>query len=254
MKNGGGWMSQSNSKRFVDNSDGTITDTQTNLMWQKEDDGQKRTQEESKTYCNELSLGGHNGWRIPTINELKALSSYWKQVFATTKDDEPYWSNTVHTNPSPKASENQKYAAEVMFSSGETNQYFVVYHYYVRAVRKIIQTEQKSTIQTEQKNTATRNCSKCGEPIEEPYVECWNCAGDEPEESYSKDVEIQPPKSKKNNKLKTLIVIIGAIIWWVVLLVKNPSNLGPGITLGHLIQAFVIFIVASAIVKIIWRK
>lgn len=132
-------MAESNwqSERFIDNDDGTVTDTQAKLMWQKEDDGQTRTLRESEEHCKSLTLGGNRDWRIPTINELRLVSEYWRKIFSNPKDDEPYWSSTVLKNPYPKASEDQKYAAKVMFSSGEVNQYFIVYHYYTRAVRNL---------------------------------------------------------------------------------------------------------------------
>lgn len=239
-------MTQNKLSRFVDNGDGTITDTQTNLLWQKQDDGLKRTLEEAKAYCNDLSLGGHNEWRLPTINELKAISSYWKQIFSDTKDDEPYWSNTVHKNPYPKATESQKYAAEVMFSAGETNQYFVIYHYYVRAVCNLSQIEQK--------NTGMKKCPNCGELIEKQFDECWKCSGGQIKEKKMENNKFQAPKSKKKQLVKTVVVLIIALIWWLIVFVKNPSNLGPGITLGHLIQASVIFGIAFLIVRRIWRK
>lgn len=240
-------MTKNSLNRFVDKGDGTITDTQTNLLWQKQDDGYKRTLEEAKAYCNELSLGGHDDWRLPTIAELKSISSYWKQVFADTKDDEPYWSSTVHKNPYPKATESQKYAAEVMFSSGETNQYFVIYHYYVRAVCNFSQIEKNES--------GIKKCPNCGEIIEEQFDECWKCSVDQTEENVNVSSENEPSINSKRNKiLKTVFVIIGAMIWWLIVFVKNPSKLGPGITLGHLIQAAVIFLIAFVIVKIIWRN
>jgi len=99
-----------------------------------------------------------------------------------------------------------------------------------------------------------KKCPKCGEQLEEQFEECWKCSGDQTEEIISKDNEPHSPKSKKKKIISTVIIIIGAIIWWSVLLIKNPSKLGPGITLGHLIQAAVIIIITFVIVKIIWRK
>jgi len=123
---------------FVDKGDGTLLDNQTHLMWQKKDDGQCRTLRDSEVYCKALTLGGHRDWRLPTIDELLSVSRYWRQIFANPKDDTPYWSSTVIKNPYPQASESQKYAAKVMFSSGEINQYFIAYQYYTRAVRTVI--------------------------------------------------------------------------------------------------------------------
>jgi predicted negative regulator of RcsB-dependent stress response len=123
-------------ERFVDNGNGTITDTKTGLMWQKEDDGQKRTLRDSEDYCKNLTIGGHRDWRLPTIDELSSLSKDWQKIFAGPKDDDPYWSNTVLKNPHSNH-ESQKYAAKVMFFDGQMNQFFIIYEYYARAVRKL---------------------------------------------------------------------------------------------------------------------
>lgn len=56
-------------KRFVDNGDGTITDTKTKLMWQKNDDGKKRTWKEVQDYVRTLRLAGHTDWRLPEAKD-----------------------------------------------------------------------------------------------------------------------------------------------------------------------------------------
>lgn len=124
--------------RFVDNGDGTITDNKTNLMWQKEDDGQTRTFKESEAYCKRLTLGGYRDWRLPNIDELRSVSDDWEQIFANPKNDEPYWSNTVFKNPSwePVSGEKAKYVVMVLFSNGDENNYFLFYKYNTRAVRQ----------------------------------------------------------------------------------------------------------------------
>jgi len=56
-------------KRFVDNGDGTVTDTRRNLMWQKGDNGKEVSFGEAESYCNSLRLGGHADWRLPNPDE-----------------------------------------------------------------------------------------------------------------------------------------------------------------------------------------
>ncbi len=56
--------------RFVDNGDGTITDTERQLMWQKGDNGNEVTFEQAQQYCRNLRLGGHPDWRLPKPGEL----------------------------------------------------------------------------------------------------------------------------------------------------------------------------------------
>jgi Protein of unknown function (DUF1566) len=55
--------------RFVDNGDGTVTDTRRKVMWQKGDNGKEVTFAEAQEYCNNLRLGGHADWRLPKPEE-----------------------------------------------------------------------------------------------------------------------------------------------------------------------------------------
>ena len=55
--------------RFVDNGDGTVTDTRRKIMWQKGDNGKEVTFEEAQEYCKNLRLGGHADWRLPKPEE-----------------------------------------------------------------------------------------------------------------------------------------------------------------------------------------
>ena len=57
---------------FVDNGDGTVSDSQTGLMWQWAYD-QGRDWEEQLSYCEGLTLAGHADWRLPDIKELETL-------------------------------------------------------------------------------------------------------------------------------------------------------------------------------------
>jgi hypothetical protein len=56
-------------ERFVDNGDGTITDTRRQIMWQKGDNGKEVTFEEAQKYCKTLRLGGYADWRLPNPEE-----------------------------------------------------------------------------------------------------------------------------------------------------------------------------------------
>lgn len=57
---------------YTDNSDGTVTDNVTGLMWQKTMDA-KMTYTEAVSYANKSRLGGYDDWRIPNIKELFSL-------------------------------------------------------------------------------------------------------------------------------------------------------------------------------------
>jgi hypothetical protein len=55
--------------RFVDNGDGTVTDTVRKIMWQKVDNGKEVTFEQAQQYCQTLRLGNHADWRLPKPDE-----------------------------------------------------------------------------------------------------------------------------------------------------------------------------------------
>lgn len=67
--NKGFCQEQADAHRFVDNGDGTVTDMQTNLMWQKGDNGEKITFDKAQEYCKTLKLGGYTDWRLPKVDE-----------------------------------------------------------------------------------------------------------------------------------------------------------------------------------------
>ena len=70
---------------FIDNGDGTVTDTVTGLMWQKSPDlngdgvinvNDKLTYDEALARAGMLRLGGYTDWRLPTIKELYSLIDF----------------------------------------------------------------------------------------------------------------------------------------------------------------------------------
>jgi formylglycine-generating enzyme required for sulfatase activity len=64
-----------NPMSFTDNGDGTITDNNTGLMWQKTDGGEM-VFENAVSYCSNLKLGGYNDWRLPLGYELFSINKY----------------------------------------------------------------------------------------------------------------------------------------------------------------------------------
>ena len=59
--------------RFVNNGDGTVTDTKTGLMWSAKDNGTHISWTKARSYCQSYSGGDHTDWRMPTLAELKTL-------------------------------------------------------------------------------------------------------------------------------------------------------------------------------------
>ncbi len=80
---------------YVDNGDGTVTDQVTGLMWQKTDGGEM-TWERAQEYARELTLGGHQDWRLPASMELFSILDHGRHGPAMNTDYFPrtearYW-------------------------------------------------------------------------------------------------------------------------------------------------------------------
>ncbi len=59
--------------RFIAYNDGTVLDTQTNLMWAARDNGTRINLPAAKSYCEDYRGGGYTDWRMPTQQELARL-------------------------------------------------------------------------------------------------------------------------------------------------------------------------------------
>ncbi len=89
---------------FVDNGDGTVTDTATGLMWQQADDGQTRNWEEALAYAEDLELADYDDWRLPNAKELQSIVDYDVteipavdvDFFTLTDPDSYFWTSTTH--------------------------------------------------------------------------------------------------------------------------------------------------------------
>jgi hypothetical protein len=149
--------------RFIDNGDGTLTDTLTNLQWQKEDDGIMRNYKDAQHYTKGICLAGYKDWRLPQKEELIELAKFGyknlKQFFPNIKS-ERYWTYTT-SEELYWAQNPDKIAYTVDFDPrgnyGADVTYFRSYEYYVRSVRdtepmtkKII--EMESLLRSESEN------------------------------------------------------------------------------------------------------
>jgi len=120
--------------QFKNNGNGTVTDIETQFMWQQTDDGTERNWADATSYCEKLSLGGHGGWRLPTTEEFKTIIDPTRQnpaidttYFPKTKSAY-YW--TCATNGKVKSN-----AWVIGFQNGRMTSDFKTNKYYVRCVR-----------------------------------------------------------------------------------------------------------------------
>lgn len=150
-------------ERYIDNGNGTITDTQTKLMWMRCSVGQTWQDGSCKGSPNtfiwpyamgmSISDGNHTDWRLPTKEELSSLiycssgkPTYWKPndnvcegnyksptlaqaAFPQTPDYAGYWTST--------ASDNSQFGGKwlIQFYDGHGRWNGPVLYLYVRMVR-----------------------------------------------------------------------------------------------------------------------
>jgi hypothetical protein len=101
--------------RFTDNSDGTVTDNLTGLIWLKDADAGDgaETWANALSICNSLANGQQGlidgssagDWRLPTVQELQSLIDYGRYNVAlpsghpfTGEESSYYWSSTTHAD------------------------------------------------------------------------------------------------------------------------------------------------------------
>lgn len=62
---------------FIDNGNGTVTDTTTGLTWQQEIDiNEPAVFSEASQFCANLVLAGSTDWRLPRVKELISIVDY----------------------------------------------------------------------------------------------------------------------------------------------------------------------------------
>ncbi len=74
---------------YQNNGDGTITDQNTGLMWQKTP-GDKVTHNEAVVAADTFTLAGYDDWRLPTIKELYSLINFNGMTGMSEIDSTPY--------------------------------------------------------------------------------------------------------------------------------------------------------------------
>ena len=68
------------SVNLIINSDETLTDTCTGLMWQQVPSSNTMTWQNAIKYSENLTTSIYNDWRLPTIKELRSIVDYSKDA------------------------------------------------------------------------------------------------------------------------------------------------------------------------------
>ena len=100
---------------LTDNNDGTVTDNLTGLIWEQKTEKSEQgiyTFNEAVSYCDNLSLGGSDDWRIPTRSEFSTIlnlgtispaldTNYFPDYTYAAANGVYYWtSSEYHDDPS----------------------------------------------------------------------------------------------------------------------------------------------------------
>lgn len=131
----GGQLEPSNFSR--DDATEIVTDSTTGLQWQDNEivETTTRTWQEAIDYCeNNMTLGGHNDWRLPNIKELLSIADRSRispaidtSVFENISSNS-CWSSTTYSGLTSNAWYVSSY-------NGTPNGYDKAHSYYVRCVR-----------------------------------------------------------------------------------------------------------------------
>lgn len=122
---------------LVDNGDGTVSDLESGLMWQKTPFPAMLNWEAALNYCETLVLpaAGYDDWHLPDANELQTLVDYSgshpaaiNTTFFPGTQDYDYWSSTTYDDY-------YSYVWTINFSDGRTTFLEKLNSAYVRAVR-----------------------------------------------------------------------------------------------------------------------
>ena len=118
-----------------------VTDNITGLQWQDDADASSVTKNwsDAKTYCENLTLGGYSGWRLPTIYELMFIIDHGRSfpaidpIFQNGRYYDgnfyyAYWSSTSLVL-------DNSYARAVYFYEGTDREIMKGYSLNVRCVR-----------------------------------------------------------------------------------------------------------------------
>lgn len=85
--------------KFVNNGNGTITDSATGLMWMKSDNGSGVLWENALSYAEAFEYAGHTDWRLPNAKELQSIVDYTRSpVITNSAAIDPLFNCTQITN------------------------------------------------------------------------------------------------------------------------------------------------------------
>lgn len=130
---------------YTDNTNGTVSDNVTGLMWQKTPDFRHYQYDDAINYCDNLNAGGYNDWRLPSIKELYSIADFRGEIVNPRDSSQntpyintdyfdfqwdkrmayigQYWSNTKYSRGPVHNTENVEAAFGFNFADGHIKAY-----------------------------------------------------------------------------------------------------------------------------------
>lgn len=144
---------QKGADRSYSRANDIVTDETTGLMWQDDGTVESGNWTEANTTCNDLTLGGHNDWRLPAVGELQTLVDYSEAGPAVDGIFENMPASHVWSSSSRASSSTNVWY--VHFSNSHTKSDNKAVSYAVRCVRgnapvdnRLIRTEGQTVVDT----------------------------------------------------------------------------------------------------------
>lgn len=120
---------------FVDNGNGTITDSATGLMWMQNDNGTGILWEDALSYAENFNFTGYSDWRLPDIKELQSIIDYSRSPSTTNSAAiNPLFNCTQITNEAGEADYPYYMSSTTFSSQTPTNGSHVSYASFGRAM------------------------------------------------------------------------------------------------------------------------
>ena len=105
------------SMSYIDHEDGTVSDLNTGLMWQKVPVPEGMTYDEAVEYVENLELAGYDDWRVPSLKELFSISdfgkgwpyldtTYFKLATGIVDKSEQFWSSNRYVGTTVEGQDN----------------------------------------------------------------------------------------------------------------------------------------------------
>lgn len=137
-----GWYSAGAAPDYT-RANNVVTDHATGFMWQDDtdagDNAARKTLPDAVSYCDNLTLGGYDDWRVPSFRELESIVDYGRNehtidpIFQNIAPNDYWLTSSYLSSTASSASAGDQHI--LLFTSGQQFSYMNNGAYFVRCVR-----------------------------------------------------------------------------------------------------------------------